>query len=137
GGLVPVMRLAETAGLHQLLEKHLSVESPNPVAKSASIVAGMPAGADSIGDLDIRRHGAMGRLFGGVRAPSTLGTHLCTFTHGRIQQLDALAAGLLAGLTARVPDLLAGADQIAFVDVETPSAGVADRSSPVWKVWSG
>jgi len=28
-GLVPVMRLAERAGLHELLEQHLSVASPN------------------------------------------------------------------------------------------------------------
>lgn len=117
-GLVPVMRLAETAGLHELLENHLSVESPNPAVKSASIVAGMLAGADSIDDLDVLRHGAMGRLFGGVRAPSTLGTHLRTFTHGHVQQLDAVAARLLTGLTARVPDLIAGADQITFLDVD-------------------
>jgi len=34
------------------------------------------AGADSIDDLDLLRHGGMRRIFGGVRAPSTLGTHL-------------------------------------------------------------
>ncbi|WP_422626986.1 IS1380 family transposase [Rhodococcus sp. (in: high G+C Gram-positive bacteria)] len=114
-GLVPVMRLAETAGLHELLGRHLSVDSPNSVVKSACIVAGMLAGADY---LDLLRHGAMERLFGGVRAPSTLGTHLRSFTHGHVQQLDAVAARLLAGLTARVPDLLAGADQIAFIDAD-------------------
>lgn len=117
-GLVPVMRLAETAGLHQLLDRHLSVESPNPAAKSASIVAGMLAGADSIDDLDLLRHGAMPRLCAGVRAPSTLGTYLRSFTHGHVQQLDAVAARLLAGLTARIPDLISGADEIAFVDVD-------------------
>ena len=74
------MRLAETAGLHELFGRHLSVGSPNPAVKSASIVAGMLAGADSIDDLDVLRHGAMNRLFGGVRAPSTLGTYLRTFT---------------------------------------------------------
>lgn len=117
-GLVPVMRLAETAGLHELLGRHLSVDSPNPVVKSASIIAGMLAGADCIDDLDLLRHGAMTRLFGGVRAPSTLGTHLRSFTHGHVQQLDAVAARLLAGLTARVPGLLDGADQMMFVDVD-------------------
>src|SRR5680860_1379654 len=39
------------------------------------VIAGMLAGADSIDDLDLLRHGAMGRIFGGVRAPSTLGTY--------------------------------------------------------------
>lgn len=117
-GLVPVMRLAEVSGFHDLLSEHLSVDSPNPVAKTGCIVAGMLAGADSIDDLGILRHGAMERLFGGVRAPSTLGTYLRSFTHGYVQQLDAVSARLLAGLTGRVPGLLAGGDQIAFVDVD-------------------
>jgi hypothetical protein len=60
----------------------------------------------------------MGRLFAGVRAPSTLGTFLRTFTHGHVQQLDKINAGVLAGLATRVPDLLAGADGIVFVDVD-------------------
>lgn len=117
-GLVPVMRLAESAGLHELLERHVSVDSPNPVAKSGCVIAGMLAGADSIDDLDVLRHGAMTRLFGGVRAPSTLGTHLRSFTHGHVQQLNAVSTRLLASRTARVPGLLAGADEIAFVDVD-------------------
>jgi len=119
-GLVPVMRLAETAGLHDLLDERLSVDSPNPTVKTSSIVAGMLAGADSIDDLDLLRHGAMGKLFAGVRAPSTLGTYLRSFTHGHVQQLDAVAARLLTGLTDQVPGLLDGADQMTFVDVDAP-----------------
>ena len=92
--------------------------SPNRVAKSAGVVAGMLAGADTIDDLDPLRHGGMARLFDGVRAPSTLGTFLRAFTHGHVQQLDKVGAGLLAGLAQRVPALLAGADQVAFVDVD-------------------
>jgi hypothetical protein len=88
------------------------------VAKTGSVVAGMLAGADSIDDLDLLRHGGMGRLFDGVRAPSTLGTYLRSFTHGHVQQLDAVSSRLLAGLAARVPGLLAGGDQVAFVDVD-------------------
>jgi len=120
-GLVPALRLAGAAGLHELLEEHLSVASPNPVAKAASVVGGMLAGADSIDDLDLLRHGAMGRLFTGIRAPSTLGTYLRSFTHGHVQQLDAVSGRLLAGLAARVPELLAGgtdAESIAFLDVD-------------------
>ncbi len=83
-GLVPVLRLAESAGLYDLLRDHLSVNSPNPVAKAGCVVAGMLTGADSIDDLDVLRHGAMGRLFGGIRAPSTLGTYLRSFTHVRM-----------------------------------------------------
>ncbi|ABH00692.1 hypothetical protein RHA1_ro11045 (plasmid) [Rhodococcus jostii RHA1] len=38
-GWFPVVRLAETGGLHEPLEEHLSVGSPNPVPQSGSIVA--------------------------------------------------------------------------------------------------
>src|SRR3954447_3464767 len=80
----------------------------------------MLAGADSIDDLDLLRHGGMVRLFGGVRAPSTLGTFLRSFSHGHVQQLDAVNAGLLAGLASRISALLAGADAqgIAMLDVD-------------------
>jgi hypothetical protein len=120
-GLVPVMLLAESAGLHDLATEHLGVDSANAAAKSTAIVAGMVAGADSIDDLDVLRHGAMPRLFAGVRAPSTLGTYLRAFTGGQIAQLDAVASRFLAGLTARVPGLNAGADDsdgLAFIDVD-------------------
>ena len=117
-GLVPALRLAGSAGLHDLLEAQLSVPSPNAAAKTVSVVAGMLAGADSIDDLGLLRHGGMPRLFTGVRAPSTLGTFLRSFTHGHVQQLDKVGAGVLAGLARRVPGLLAGADKLAFVDVD-------------------
>lgn len=116
-GLVPALRLAESAGFDDLLGG-LSVPSPNASAKTVSVVGGMLAGADSIDDLDLLRHGGMGRLFGEVRAPSTLGTFLRSFTHGHVQQLDKVGAGVLAGLSARVPRLLAGAEQVAFIDVD-------------------
>jgi DDE family transposase len=99
----------------------LSVPSPNAAAKTAGVVGGMLAGADSIDDLDLLRHGAMPRLFGGARAPSTLGTFLRSFTHGQVQQLDKIGAGLLARLAHRVPGLVAGAtdaDGVAFIDVD-------------------
>ena len=120
-GLVPALRLAESAGLYDLLGEHLTVESPNPVVKSAGVVAGMLAGADSIDDLDVLRHGAMPKLFGGVRAPSTIGTFLRSFTHGHVRQLDAVGSRLLAGLTARMPGLIKGGadpDGIAFLDLD-------------------
>jgi hypothetical protein len=52
------------------------------------MVAGMAAGADSIDDLDILRHGAMGELFAGFRWPSTLGSFLRSFTWGNVLQPD-------------------------------------------------
>jgi hypothetical protein len=116
-GLVPALRLAESAGFYDLLDG-LSVPSPNAVSKGASVVGGMLAGADCIDDLDLLRHGGMSRLFGGVRAPSTLGTFLRSFTHGHVQQLDKAGAGLLAGLAGRVPGLLAGGEEMAFLDID-------------------
>lgn len=119
-GLVPVLQLGESAGLDDLLAEHLWVGSPNAAAKAGCVIGGMLAGADSIDDLDLLRHGAMPRLFGGLRAPSTLGTYLRSFTHGHVQQLDAVSSRLLAGLAARAPGLLAGAGPhgIAFIDVD-------------------
>lgn len=120
-GLVPVMRLAESAGLHDLLEDRLSIGSANATAKTTSVIGGMLAGADCIDDLDLLRHGAMGKLFGGVRTPSTLGTFLRTFTHGHVQQLDAVGGRLLAGLAQRTPGLMAGAQDregMAFIDID-------------------
>lgn len=118
-GLAPTLRLAESAGLYDLLEG-LSVPSANAAAKTAAVIGGMLAGAKSIDGMDLLRHGGMARLFAELRAPSTLGTFLRAFTHGHVQQLDKVNAGLLAGLMARVPGLLAGSgtDGIAFLDVD-------------------
>jgi len=119
-GLVPVLALAERAGLHELLAEHLTLAGPgaaNAPVKVTSLVAGMIVGADSIEDMDVLRHGAMHRLFDGVRAPSTLGTFLRTFTFGHVRQLDAVATRLLTHLAQQSP-LLAGADQIAYLDID-------------------
>src|SRR3954453_16484820 len=52
-GLVPALDLAQAAGLHELLETRLSVDSPNRAAKASSVIGGMLAGADCIDDLDL------------------------------------------------------------------------------------
>ncbi|HEY4629840.1 MAG TPA: hypothetical protein VIG96_00935 [Blastococcus sp.] len=120
GGLAPVLGLAERAGLHRLVAEHLTVPGSagaNKVVKIPSLVAGMVAGADSIADMDLLRHGGMGRLLGEVRAPTTLGTCLRGFTFGHVRQLDAIASRLLVALSGMTP-LLAGADQVAYVDVD-------------------
>ena len=117
-GLVPVMRLAERAGLHALLSEHLSVANPNAGVKAAGVIAGMLAGADSIDDLGVLRHGGMRKVFGGVKAPSTYGTFLRSFTFGHVRQLDAVHSRTLAGLAKITPRLLAGTDAMAFIDVD-------------------
>src|SRR6478609_9313876 len=104
-GLVPVLALASRCGLHESVTTSLTVPSPNAAVKVAAVVAGMVAGADSIDDLDRLRHGGMGRLFSGIRAPSTLGTFLRSFTFGHVRQLDQVAAGLLARLVTATPIL--------------------------------
>jgi hypothetical protein len=58
----------------------------------------MVAGADSIDDMAILRHGGMGRLFARIYASSTLGSFLRAFTFGHIRQLDAVAARFLLTL---------------------------------------
>jgi len=97
-GLAPVLELAERAGLQDLVGEHVRIGKlggANARLKVTALVAGMIAGADSIEDMGLSRHGAMNRLFTGVRAPSTLGTFLRTFTFGHVRQLDAVASRLL------------------------------------------
>src|SRR5450756_1965842 len=79
--------------------------------------AGMVAGADSSDAMDLLRHGGMGRVFTAGRAPSTLGTFLRAFTFGHVHQLVAVASRVLVNLAARAP-LLAGADQVAYLDID-------------------
>jgi hypothetical protein len=113
-GLVPVMRLAEQAGLHDAVADRVRLptdKGANPAGKVATIVAGMIAGADSIDDLAVARHGGMRSLFSSVYAPSTLGSFLRTCTHGHVRQLQVSARDTLIGLAARTP-LLAGADTV-------------------------
>lgn len=70
GGLVPVMLLAQSAGLSDLVDEHVTVAGANAEVKVAAHVAGMVAGADSISDMDLLRHGGMGRAFAEHRAPA-------------------------------------------------------------------
>lgn len=124
-GLVPVMALAEQAGLSGLLdekvrftESRISSGAANPAPKLATLIAAMCAGADCIDDADIVRSGGMKTLFGGVYAPSTIGTLLREFTFGHARQLESVLGGHLAELAQRV-DLLPGAGQRVFIDIDS------------------
>lgn len=120
-GLVPIMRLAQNAGLAALSQQWLSVptdKGANAGAKVSSLVAGMVAGADSIDDLAVLRHGAMGKLFNRIYAPSTLGSFLRAFTFGHVRQLDAVASRLLQGLAVQAPLLIPGGKDYTFLDVD-------------------
>jgi hypothetical protein len=119
-GLVPVMSLARSAGLHGLADQHLSVPADrgaNAGLKVTSLVAGMVAGADSIDDMALLRHGGMDRIFDDVYAPSTLGSFLRSFTFGHVRQLDAVAARFLVGLGEATP-VVAGINDQIMVDVD-------------------
>jgi hypothetical protein len=119
-GLVPMLVLARSAGLAKLADQHLSVptdKGANAGLKVASLVAGMVAGADSIEDMAVLRHGGMGKVFTGAYAPSTLGSFLRSFTFGHVRQLDAVAARFLTGLAAVTP-VVSGVDEYALVDID-------------------
>ena len=118
-GLVPVLALAESAGLSTAVGEHLTLPVANVSGKVRTVVAGMLAGADSIDDLDVLRAGGTARVVGGVWAPSTIGVFLRSFTHGHALQLRAAARELLTGLAARVPTLV-GDDDLVFVDLDAP-----------------
>lgn len=116
-GLVPVLELAESAGLSAAIGAAVTLPVANAAVKLRTVVAGMLAGADSIDDLDVLRSGGTARVLGPVRAPSTIGTFLRSFTHGHVLQLHAANRHLLAGLAGKVPGLISG-DDLVFVDVD-------------------
>lgn len=123
-GLVPVMALAERVGLPGLVAEHVAISGAansagaNPAAKVMTLLAGMVAGADSIEDIDRLRHAGNGVVFTEIRAPSTVGTFLRAFTHGHVQQLNAVLRKALIALAVRV-SLLPGADEVVFVDLDS------------------
>jgi hypothetical protein len=124
-GLVPVMTLAEQTGLARLLADKVRIRASriksgaaNPAPKLATVVAGMCAGADCIDDIDMVRSGGMKTLFGGVYAPSTVGTLLREFTFGHARQLESVLRDHLVALCERV-ELLPGADQQVFIDIDS------------------
>lgn len=121
-GLLPIMRLAEKAGLRTLADRWLSVptdKGANTGLKVELIVAGMVAGADSIDPLAVLRHCGMNRVFTSCYAPSTLGSFLRSFTFGHVRQLDAVASRLLVNLAGEAPIVPAAPEGgLVFVDVD-------------------
>lgn len=124
-GLVPVMMLGAQTGLGELLADKVCIPAPkirsgsaNPSPKLTTVIAGMCLGADSIDDLDIVRCGGMKMLFGGVYAPSTIGTLLREFTFGHARQLESVLREHLAALCQRV-EVLPGADTGVFIDIDS------------------
>jgi Transposase DDE domain group 1 len=120
-GLVPAMRLAELVRLERLVVQRVRVSAEvgaNAGVKVGSLIAGMIAGADDIDGMDLLRHGAIPATFGGIRAPSTLGSFLRAFNHGNVRQLSAVHRLVLAELAARAP-LLPGGEELALIDIDS------------------
>src|SRR4051812_49834725 len=94
-GLVPLMALVRRAGLRELADERMSVptdKGANAGLKVSSLAAGMAAGADSIDDMALLRHGGMGQGFTGAYAPSTLGSLLRSFTFRARPPLQPVAS---------------------------------------------
>ena len=124
-GLVPVLELAEQAGLSRLIGEYVDLPSTrvksgavNPAGKLTSIIAGITCGADSIDDVNVLRAGGTPRVFNEVYAPSTLGIFLREFTFGHANQLAAVGRAHLVALAQRVP-LLPGAEERVFIDIDS------------------
>ncbi len=124
-GLVPVLELAEQAGLSRLIGEHVDLPSTrvasgavNPAGKLTTIIAGMMCGADCIDDADVLRAGGTPRVFDQVYAASTVGIFLREFTFGHANQLAAVHRAHLVALAKRTP-LLPGIEQRAFVDIDS------------------
>ena len=86
GGLVPVLALAEQAGLRRLTDEYLTVPTDKGAragSKVGALVAGMIAGADGIEDMNLLRHGGMAGLFARTYAPSTRAAHVVARIHCR------------------------------------------------------
>jgi hypothetical protein len=99
-GLVLPATLTQHLGLRELVDEHLDLGSAvgraNVGDKLLTLVMSALAGGDCIDDSDALRAGGTRRILGHVvKAPSTLGTFLRSFTWGHVRQLDRVSRELL------------------------------------------
>src|SRR5664280_2604472 len=100
-GLILPATLAEKLGLRDLIDTHVRLGpasgAANAGVKALTLIYSALAGGDCIEDVALLRSGSTAAVLGGeVRAPSTLGTYLRSFTFGHARQLDAVSRQLLA-----------------------------------------
>ena len=113
-GLVPVLALADAAGLRGLADEHLSV--PTRQGRERRVEGGLAGRRDGrrrrLASTTWRCCGTAGWAGSstGAYAPSTLGSFLRAFTFGHVRQLDAVASRFLTGLAGQAP-LVAGGEQ--------------------------
>jgi hypothetical protein len=100
-GLVLPATLAQHLGLKDLVDERLDLgDEPgraNVGDKLLTLVMSALAGGDHIDHVDALRAGDTGRVLGfTVKAASTVGTFLRSFSWGHVRQLDAVSRELLA-----------------------------------------
>lgn len=132
-GLVTAAELMAQIGFGELACGHVRIDGvANVDKKVGSLVLGMIAGADCIEDMDLLRHGGMDRVFTGVRAPSTLGTFLRSFTFGHVRQFEAVSSRAFTKIVDAAPNVLPDLNQWCAVDIDdtmNPVYGVAKQGA--------
>ena len=112
-GLIAPAELAQRLGVAELIDERVDLAgaagAANVGIKAMTMIGGMLAGADSIDDMNVMRAGAAGEVFA-IRAPSTLGTCLRSFSFGDVRSLDAVSRDLLARAWAGGAGPAPGAD---------------------------
>lgn len=99
-GLLLPATLAAHLGLRELFDAHVDL-GPNPGRanvgdKALTLIMSALAGGDCIDDADALRAGGSAAVLGhAVRAPSTLGTYLRSFSFAHARQLDVVSRELL------------------------------------------
>jgi len=104
-GLIQSATLAQHLGLGELFDEYVDLGGApghaNVGLKAMTLVQSLLAGGDCIDDADAMRSASTERVLGhGVRAPSTLGTFLRSFTFGHVSQLDKVFDEALRGAWA-------------------------------------
>ncbi len=92
-GLIGPATLSEHLGLQELFDSYVDLgDAPgraNVGLKAMTLIYSALSGGDCIDDSDAMRAASTAEVLGhGVRAPSTLGTFLRSFTWGHVAQLD-------------------------------------------------
>lgn len=100
-GLLQPATLAQRLGLRELFDEHVQLgDAPGHAYaghKAMTLIHSALAGGECIDDADALRAGRTEAVLGHkLRAPSTLGTFLRSFTWGHVRQLDRVAGELLA-----------------------------------------
>jgi hypothetical protein len=100
-GLILPATLAQRLGLRELFDEHVELgEAPGRAHvghKAMTLIHSALAGGECIDDANALRAGGTAAVLGHeLRAPSTLGTFLRSFTWGHARQLDRVQGELLA-----------------------------------------